>query len=257
VRRDTDIGVIGETGKLVRGRVAGRASGAGIALLKLDQEIRAVPAEFGTTSALRVGDWVVAVARTRRGNIVASSGIISGLMGEWRAPGTRIDQFIRPDLTLYSGFSGGALIGPEGKILGMATAGLLRGKTMAIPGSTLTRVAEELLASGHMTTPYVGLVMQPISIPESLQKQSGVKAAGGLLVMHSEPGGPADKSGTLIGDILVDLDGHPANDIEDLQDVLRQRGVNQEVKDGLIRGGKKTHLPIKNGGRPLPYCRGT
>ena len=48
---------------------------------------------------------------TRRGNIVASAGIISGLMGEWQVRRTRIDQFIRPDLNLYPGFSGGALLG--------------------------------------------------------------------------------------------------------------------------------------------------
>src|SRR5947207_7710193 len=84
--------------------------------------------------------------------------------------------------------------------------------------------------------------MQPISIDESLQKRSGVKAAGGLLVMHAEPGGPAEAGGVLVGDILVDLDGHPTDDIEDLQDVLRQRGVDQEVKVGLIRGGQKTEL---------------
>ena len=69
--------------------------------------------------------------------------------------------------------------------------------------------------------------------------------------MHAEPGGPADAGGVLVGDILVDLDGHPTDDIENLQDVLRQRGVNQEVKVGLIRGGQKTELTIKIGGRPL------
>jgi serine protease DegQ len=251
VRQEGNIGIISESGKLTTGRLAGRASRGGVALLKLDQEIEAVPAEFGSTGSLTVGEFVVAIGRTRRGNIVASSGILSGLMGEWQVGGTRIDQFIRPDLMLYPGFSGGALIGADGGILGMTTGGLLRGKPLTIPASTLTRVAEELLAKGHIATPYVGLVMQPILIPESLQKQSAVNVSGGLLVVHIEQGGPADAAGVLIGDILVTMDGQSAADLEDLQKILRQRGVNQEVKAGLIRGGKKTELTIRIGERPL------
>jgi S1-C subfamily serine protease len=246
-----NIAIIWEPGKSVRARLVGRASGAGIALLKLEETIQAPAAGLGSTGSPAIGELVVAVARTRRGNIVASSGILGGLMGEWAVRGVRIDQFIRPDLTLYPGFSGGGLIGSSGGFLGMNTAGLVRGKAITIPASTLTRIAEELLAKGHTTTPYVGILMQPISIDESLQKRSGVKAAGGLLVMHAEPGGPADAGGVLVGDILVDLDGHATDDTEQLQDVLRQRGVDQEVKVGLIRGGQKMELAIKIGARPV------
>ena len=251
IRQDSNIGVISESGKAATARLMGRARTSGIALLKVDQELEAVPAEFGSTSALSVGELVVAIARTRRGNIVASSGILSGLMGEWQAGPLRIDQFIRPDLMLYPGFSGGALIGSDGKILGMTAEGFLRGKPITIPASTLVRVAEELSAKGHVATPFVGLLVQPVSIPESLRKASGVNASGGLLVMHVEPGGPADAGGVLLGDILVDLDGHPADDLEDLQNVLRNRGLNQEIKVGLIRGGQKKELNIKIGERPL------
>src|SRR5207302_3515908 len=82
IRQEANIGIIWESGKLVRARVAGRASGAGLALLKLDQGIEAPAAGFGSTGASAVGELVVAIARTRRGNIVATSGILSGLMGE-------------------------------------------------------------------------------------------------------------------------------------------------------------------------------
>src|SRR5262249_34291454 len=158
------------------------------------------------------GELVVAIARTQRGNVVASSGVLSGLMGEWQIGGARFDRFIRPDLMLYPGFSGGALIGSDGRILGMTSGGLLRTKPITIPAKTLIRVAEELLAKGHTAIPYIGVLMQPVSIPESLQKSSGAALAGGLLVMHVESGGPADSAGLLLGDILVELDGHPSDD---------------------------------------------
>lgn len=251
IRRDANISILTGSGDSVRATVAGRAPATDIAVLKLDQEIKTECADFGSTTSLAVGEVIVAIARTRRGNIVASSGILGGLMGEWRSGRTRIDQFIRPDITLYPGFSGGALIGAEGKILGMTTGGLLRGKPMTIPSSTLIRVAEELAAKGYVASPYIGLVMQPVHIPDLLKKQSGVNAEGGLLVMHVETGGPAETAGVLLGDILVDLDGRGFADVEDLQDVLRQRGINQDVKAALIRGGQKVELTIKIGERPL------
>src|SRR5262245_2046374 len=121
IRQNADIHIIPSPGNSVRARLAGRATGADVALLRLDEEISQDSAEFGDTSALAIGHFVVAIGRTRRGNVVASAGILSGLMGEWQYGRTRIDQFIRPDLTLYPGFSGGPLIGADGKILGMTT----------------------------------------------------------------------------------------------------------------------------------------
>src|SRR5688572_5076476 len=92
IRHESNIGVVLGPGRSVQARLAGKDRGTDIALLKLDQEIAAPPASFGATTSLSVGEFTVAVARTRRGNIVASSGIISGLMGEWHFARTRIDQ---------------------------------------------------------------------------------------------------------------------------------------------------------------------
>src|SRR5262245_14575088 len=103
IRQDANIGVVFAPGRSAVARLAGRDRGTDIALLKLDEEIEVQPAQFGTTKSLSIGELGVAVARTRRGNIVASTGIVSGLMGEWQVGRTRIDQFIRPDLNLYPG----------------------------------------------------------------------------------------------------------------------------------------------------------
>src|SRR5262245_13400820 len=81
IRHESNIGVISGPGRSALARLAGRDRGTDIALLKLDQEIEMQPAQFGNTAALSVGELGVAVARTRRGNLVASTGIISGLMG--------------------------------------------------------------------------------------------------------------------------------------------------------------------------------
>jgi S1-C subfamily serine protease len=250
IRHESSIGVISGPGRSVMARLAGRDRGTDIALLKLDQEIDAQPAQFGNPQPLSVGQFAIAVARTRRGNIVASSGIISGLMGEWQFSRTRIDQFIRPDLNLYPGFSGGALLDSTGALVGLNTSGLLRGKPITIPSSTILRIAEEISATGHVAKPYVGLVMQAVQIPDSLQKKSGVSHGVGLLVMLVEPSGPADEAGVLLGDVLVDMDGRAFSDLDDLSEVLGEKGAGQEVQTSLIRGGSRLQLAIRVGTRP-------
>lgn len=250
IRHESNIGVVFGPGRSVMARLAGRDRGTDLALLRLDQEIDALPANFGNTQPLSVGQFVIAVARTRRGNIVASSGIISGLMGEWQVFRTRIDQFIRPDLNMYPGFSGGALLDATGAFVGLNTSGLLRGKPITIPSSTVLRIVEEISSTGHVAKPYVGLVMQAVQIPESLQKKSSVSHGAGLLVMHVEPGGPADEAGVLLGDVLVDMDGRAFSDVEDLSEVLRQKGAGKEVQTSLIRGGSRLQLTIRVGNRP-------
>src|SRR5262249_216319 len=85
IRHETESRVVFEEGKSVPARLAGRAPSVDIALLKLDEPISGTPVEFGATNDLKVGEFVLAVGRTRRGNIVASSGILSGVMGEFHA----------------------------------------------------------------------------------------------------------------------------------------------------------------------------
>ena len=250
IRHEINIGVIFAPGRSAVARLAGLDRATDIALLKLDQDLEMQPVQFGSTQSLSAGDFTAAVARTRRGNIVASAGIISGLMGEWQIGRTRIDQFIRPDLNLYPGFSGGALVDGSGDVLGLNTSGLVRGKPITIPGSTLLRVAEQLAATGHVTRPYIGLVMQPVQVPESLQKRAGVTAETGLLVMHVETGGPADQAGALLGDILLDMAGESFSDLEDVSEVLGRKKAGEQVETSLIRGGQRLQLTIRVGERP-------
>ena len=250
VRQEDNIRVIYASGRSIQARLAGRDRGTDLAVLKLNEEIEMEPVRFANTTSLSVGEIIVAVARTRRANLVASAGIISGLMGEWQIGRTRIDQFIRPDLNLYPGFSGGALVDASGTVLGMNTSGLLRGKSITIPSSTLTRVAEEIASTGRAAQPYIGLVMQAVQVPESLQKKAGVTVSTGLLVMHVEAGGPADTAGVLIGDLLLDMDGTAFDDLDDMSEVLGRKGAGQDVETSLIRGGQRLQLKVRIGNRP-------
>jgi serine protease DegQ len=249
VRREDDIAILIQGEKRASAKLAGRDPGTDLAVLKIEDGGVAVP-QFADTASLRLANFVLALGRTRFGNLVASAGIIGGLGGEWRTwRGGRIDQSIRLDLALYPGFSGGPLINVDGKVLGLNTNGFGRGRAVTIPVSTVNRVVDELLDKGYVARPYLGIAMQPVAIPEALRGKLKSAAAGGLMVLHVEAGGPADKAGIVLGDVIVELQGKPVLDTEHIQDLLASAKVNEKIVTTVIRGGAPLELSITLGER--------
>src|SRR5215813_5837333 len=237
LRRDEDISVVTAPGQSTSARVVGRDPTTDLALLRLQQPVEGAVARWGDASKLRIGELVLALGRTWRGNVVASSSVVSGLMGRWRTwRGGELDQFIRPDLTLYPGFSGGPLVNAQGEIVGLNTAGLHR-SGITVPAATVARVAGELLEKGRIERPYLGLAMQAVALPESLRTKLNLMPSEGLLVVHVEAGSPAEKSGVLLGDLLIELDGRALADIDGVQEALRSHKSGDSVEIGLVRGG--------------------
>src|SRR3989449_2402549 len=250
IRREDEIKVALPDGKRVAGQLAGRDPGTDLAVLRLESGKIQVP-QFGDPAHLKLANFVLALGRTRSGNLVASAGIIGGIGGEWRTwRGGRIDQSIRLDLALYPGFSGGPLVNVEGKVLGINTNGLGRGRAITIPVSTVNRTVEELLEKGHIARPYLGLAMQPVAIPEGLRSKFKSAPAGGLMVIHVEAEGPADKAGIVLGDVIVELEGKPALDTENIQELLAAARIGQSVGATVMRAGVPVELSIKLGERP-------
>lgn len=251
LRREEDASVLVASGERVAAQVVGRDPGADLAVLRLGQPIQAPLARWGKSSELRVGELLLALARTRRGNIVASSGILSGYINEpWRTwHRGEMDQFIRPDLNFYPGFSGGPLVNSNGEFLGVNTAGLHR-SGITIPASTVLRVAGELKDKGRIERPYLGLAMQSVPLPESLRGKLNLTASEGLLVMHVEAAGPAGKAGVLLGDVLLKLGGQPVADTDAVQDQLRSHKPGDEIQAVLLRGGEIVNVKLRLEARP-------
>jgi len=251
-RRDGELAVVLEGGKSVAATVAGRDPTTDIAVLRLAAASNLSNAVFAETADIRVGRIVAAVARSQRGNLLASSGILSGVMGAWRTwHGGEIDRFIRPDLTMYPGFSGGALIDSSGQLLGINTTGLRRGSCITIPPETLKRVVDELLAKGHIARPYLGLAMQPVQIPESLQSKQNLTNQTGLLIVHVEPNGPAEQAGLLVGDIIAGFGGGAPEELFEIRQVLHGKRIGDKFDVSILRGGARTRVVVSVGERPV------
>jgi serine protease DegQ len=240
LKREEDITVTLPDGRTVPATLSGRDPSTDLAVLQV-KEVQLPVAQLGDTATLKVGHLALAIGRSSESGLSASLGVISLLGGAWRTwRGGQIDSFIRPDLRLYPGLSGGPLVDLEGRVLGINTSGLTRTVDVAIPAFTVSRIADELLKRGRVSRGYLGLGMHPVQLP----------TGRGLVILTVEPEGPAGKAGALIGDVLVKLDGRPVADTDDIQAILGAESVGKTIEAAMVRGGTPASISITVGERP-------
>jgi S1-C subfamily serine protease len=255
IRREEEIRVTLPDGRSAIAELAGRDPGTDLAVLKADTSDAPV-ARAAAVDSVKTGNLVLAIGRAEQTGVSAAMGVVSNASGPWHTwRGGKLDRFLRLDVGLYPGVSGAAVVDAEGKLLGIATAGLSRTSLLAIPASTIDRVTDELLRQGHIARGYLGVGLQPIGLPEHLTAKlkvpSGSKAsAAGLIVLSVEPDGPAGQAGVVIGDVLVALDGTPVTGTDDVQEFLSGDHVGKPLKASLVRGGEPTERTITVGERP-------
>jgi S1-C subfamily serine protease len=171
--------------------------------------------------------------------------------GPWRTwRGGQIERLLRPDVQLYPGQSGSALINGRGELLGINSAVLARASAITLPVETVDRVVSELLERGHISQPYLGLAMQEVPLPEEWQALAGQNQKAALLVMHTAEHGPAKQAGILIGDLIVSLEGEAVEGYRGLHRKLAQKRTGDVVGVRLIRAGAPVDLKVTLGDRP-------
>lgn len=247
--RDEEVTIALPDDRAVTGTFVGRDPGTDLAVLRIP-ESEGAAANVGDSQALKVGHFVLAVARSGDQGVSASMGVVSALGGGWRSwQGGRIDQFIRPSLMLYPGFSGSALVNAQGQVVGVNTAGP-RHLALTIPAATVNRVVDYFLSGGRAVRGYLGLGMQSVQLPEALRTSLNLANRSGVIVVSVEPDAPAERAGVLIGDILVTLGGQLIEDVGDVHALLDPDRVGTSLTAQLIRGGSLTECAIVVGERP-------
>jgi len=249
VQGDEDIKVLVDGGHASSARLVGRDPHTDIAVLRIEEGSSSAP-QLGDSTSLRLGHLVLALGRTRRGDLVASSGIIGGMSGEWKDwRGGQLDQHIRLALALYPGFSGGPQLNARGEVVGINTRGIAHGRAVTVPVATVNRVVEELLEKGHIARPYLGIAMQPMKVPENMRSKLPAQTHVGLLVMHVENDGPAEKAGVLLGDVLFEVGGGTVEHVDAIQDSLATAKIGDVLQIRVIRSREIKPLSIKLGER--------
>jgi len=247
VTREEDIKVLLSDGKSHAATIAGRDPGSDLAVLRLAE--KALTAAK-TSDDVKVGQLVLALGRPNSEGMQASWGIVTAISGPTRTfKGGMLDEYIRTETTPYPGFSGGPLVNTEGEVLGLNTSGLTRGSSLTIPVKVAWRVAEALATHGSVKRGYLGVRTQPVEIPEAARQVLKREQEHGLLVLWLEEGGPAEKSGLLVGDILVAISGQPVGDPDDLFAALKSETVGKVIAVEVLRGGRPETVNVTVGER--------
>jgi S1-C subfamily serine protease len=250
IQRDDDITIALADGTTAAATLAGRDPSTDLAVLKV-AEVKVPVASFADDAGIRVGSLVLALGRPGTA-VTASLGVISSVGGEWRTwHGGTIDRFVRLDIAIYDGFSGGPLIDAGGRVLGLNTSGLSRGAALAIPASTVNRVVDQLLKSGRVARGYLGLGMQAVRLPAPLVERLSLPNDVGLMVVSAEAGGPGDRAGVLIGDVLIAVGDRAVADPNEVLTLLGGDQIGKTLATRIIRAGEPKMLDITIGERPV------
>lgn len=206
------------------------------------------PAVAPASSGARVGHLALALARSWSNALTVSTGVVSVIGGPLRTGRRRaINQIIRTTAPMHDGFSGGAFVDAAGGLLGVTTAARIRGLGVVIPAAIAWTTAATLLEHGQLKRGYLGIATQPVHVLTGEEEQD---ERPGLLVVTVNSGSPAAAAGVIVGDVLLDFDGHALASPEDLLDLLLGDRVGREAALRLLRGGRPQILTVMVGERP-------
>ena len=243
-----------------------------LALLKVDAPASQLhPLKLGDSSKMEVGDPVVAIGNPFGLDRTVTSGIVSSLQRQIRAPnGFSIDNVIQTDAAINPGNSGGPLINGAGEVIGInsqiETGGGNDGNVgigFAIPINTAKEVITELETKGTVEHAYLGI--KGGTITPQLADDLNLPVKEGVLIASVEPGGPAAKAGlkggsteatidgqsvTLGGDIITEADGQKITNMEQIVELVGKKKPGEQVTLKYLRDGKQETATVKLGTRP-------
>jgi S1-C subfamily serine protease len=195
------------------------------------------PAELGEADGLTVGQLVVAVGNPLGLAGSVTAGVVSAL-GRSLPVGDRIiEDVIQTDAALNPGNSGGALADSHARVVGINTAVAGTGLGLAVPvNSTTRRIVSALMRDGRVRRAYLGVAVVPAPVAPVWRPKLGGRATG-LRVASVVPGGPADRAGLRVGDLLLTAGGHEVATAQDLQRLMFAEAIGHPLPVTVMRNG--------------------
>jgi len=249
VEKEEDIRILFSDGSEAKARLIGRDPGTDLAVLKLDAT-SASPAAAAKNPA-RVGEFVLAIGRPSEDGIESSFGTVNKIGGPIRTGrGGMLEKYIKTDVVSYPGFSGGPLINGEGEMYGINTSGFgMGGEAVTIPADVALKIADTLAKHGKIKRGYIGIRSQTVNLPVETKSQLNREQETGLLVVGIEKDSPAEKSGLIVGDILVGVAGEAVEHHDELFTRLSGDVVGKSTPMDILRGGKLQTVNVVVGER--------
>ncbi|MEZ4458869.1 MAG: trypsin-like peptidase domain-containing protein [bacterium] len=237
-----------ENGESYEAKLVGTDPSIDIAMVKIDAKTKMPAAQLGSSEALKVGQWVVAIGNPYGLEYSVTAGIIS-------AKGRNIgagpyDNFLQTDASINPGNSGGPLFDMSGKVVGVNTAIIRDGQGIgfAVPIDVVKAAIPQLKTNGYISRGYMGAGIQPLTA--ELAKSFGVAKNKGALIGSIEDGGPAAKAGLRPGDVVTKFNGRDVTDVQSLLLAVAETPPGTKAPVDVIRSGKAKRLNIAVVERP-------
>lgn len=231
-------------------KVVGTDPQTDLAVLKIEGD--GYPAvEAGSSADLKVGQFVVAIGSPFGLEKTVTSGIISALqrsnVAESNRGTTTYTNLIQTDAAINPGNSGGALVDANGKLIGIntliqSTSGSSAGIGFAIPVDYAMDVADQIIKTGKVVHPYLGVATS--TIDEITARQYGMRVTKGALVQFVDPDSPGDAGGITRGDIIIEIDGRAIEGTDDVYAAVRAHKVGETVPVVVVRGDAEKTLQV-------------
>ncbi|MEH2269229.1 MAG: HhoA/HhoB/HtrA family serine endopeptidase [Nostoc sp.] len=246
-------------GRSFKGKVLGKDELTDVAVVKIQADNLPLVA-LGNSDQLQPGEWAIAIGNplgldnTVTTGIISATGRSSKLIG---APDKRV-EYIQTDAAINPGNSGGPLLNSRGEVIAMNTAIIqgAQGLGFAIPINTAQHISSQLIATGKVEHPYLGIQMVGLT-PELKQNINSDPNSGlsvnedkGVLVVKVVPNSPAAKAGIRAGDVIQTLGGQAVTDASSVQKAVENSQVGGDLRMELRRNGQNLNIAVQPGAFP-------
>ncbi|MBE9179169.1 trypsin-like peptidase domain-containing protein [Oculatella sp. LEGE 06141] len=239
-------------GRILEGEVLGTDRVTDVAVIQVRGD-NLPHVTIGDSDRVTRGQWAIAIGNPLGLQETVTVGVISATERNSTAigiPDKRIG-FIQTDAAINPGNSGGPLLNQAGEVIGMNTAiiGGTQGLGFAIPINAAKRIAEQLIATGSVEHPYIGIQMVPLtaSIKQQINAASNVQvdAEQGILVLQVARNSPAAKAGLREGDVIQAVNGRTVTDANLLQRLVEENGLNKKLELNVLRRQRTLNLAVQ------------
>jgi len=225
-----------DNGKEYKATLLGKDAKTDIALLRIDNVADLKAVTLGDSDRLRVGEWVMAIGNPFGLDHTVTSGIVSA-KGRFIGAGN-YDDYIQTDAAINPGNSGGPLLNLRGEVVGINSAIFSRtggniGIGFAVPINLAKELVPQLKDKGKVTRGWLGVLIQKVT--PDIAQSLGIDEAHGALVADVVKDGPALAAGLKVGDVIVEFDGHPVHDSNELPLMVARTAIGKTVAVKVLR----------------------
>ena len=243
-------------GRSFSGKVMGEDTATDVAVVKIEATDLPV-APLGNSTQLRPGEWAIAIGNPLGLDNTVTAGIISATersSSDIGVPDRRVG-FIQTDAAINPGNSGGPLLNERGEVVGMNTAIIdgAQGLGFSVPIDTAKRIADQLISTGKVEHPYLGVQMKKLTpelkkdLNEDPSSPVSVQEDHGILILKVLPDSPAAKAGLKAGDVIQKINNQAVLDANQVQSIVEASKIGQDLPLELRRSGQTVTINVKPG----------